>query len=1228
MKTIIKFLKSRSSFVTGLFLLMSVISYGQMSLTTSGVAVVENFTIGSTATATIPAGFKFGQNVAYTSGVGATTLAAGTTGTGVLTSTSGGGYYNFANGITASATDRALGFLTTGTFTSPRDLMLQVQNNTGGNVTDLAVSFDYEKYRSGTRAFNMTFFRSSDGITWTSVASGDQIYAADANNTTIFNPPTAITKTVNVTGLSIPNGGFYYFKWTMTGVGGSTNGQAIGVDNVSVMATTPTPAITVSSITNFSTISGVVAPIQTYTVSGANLTQGISIQPFNSNFEISTDGINFTLGSVILPQSGGVVNNTLIYVRMTQTSVGTFTGSISHNTIGGATQNLNLTGNVVPSTWYSIASGNINGAAVWSSTPTGTADPIAYSKFRTDVSLIIQSGHIIALPASLGATNVKDLTIQTGAKLWRNSSSTANMVYLNVYGNIVNNGEIGNGTTFDANGFNIEGNCTIQGTGIFNMGRVRKNTTSLTSSITIQTDSVNVRFPGLALYNAVDNTSLTVTIPSGKRLLLPQGEFSLNSTNGTGNNANMSVVVNGTFNALGSGTSYIINLNTLSIPTAPIDNTNPSNFTINSNSKVSIRNLDIRQTSVSNLNINTGGSLSIFGTMRVFAGSVTTNNGLTIENGGNLLSGTGFTYPYVPSGGVVVGNVKVKKTGNSGYGEYNFWSSPITNSPLTTITQNGALAGSALNTYTYNASLATTNIQEGWVNVPVSSTMSVGQGYITTGASTVTFNGSVNDGTVNVPTTQGTLTNFNLVGNPYPSSITPSTFLTANSIPALYLWDDDASNGVNYQSGDYIVVGTLGVVSGSQSTPSPTINSVSSCQGFFVQTNSPSVTFNNTMRSTGTSTFFEEEPIQRFWVNATSPSQDYKETLIGFKTDATFNKDTAYDAEVFGSIPNPQFDFWSKSQDGYDLTIQAIPNTGFDMEIPLGFNSQELGEHIISLGNVENLDGTTLFVLEDKTLNIFHSLRISPYVFSITEPELGDDRFVLHIKKPVNVTGDITNCIGTGGEIVIDGSSDWTYLVNDQAGQLNDTLVTTIENLSAGDYIVYLYHGSYITTKSVTVGASVPVSININNFITPLQVGEPFTLSFELEGATNPQIYYGDESDITDSLIHTYNSPGIYIITVIASNENCSGIGQVEVSVTDNVLSVDYIKPNYDFYPNPATNIINFNSNLVKNVIVYNSLGQIVKNESVTNQLNLEVLSEGIYIMVVDGKTHKLIINK
>ena len=209
----------------------------QISITTLGSPVTQDFNgMGSSATATLPTGFRVSDATSYAGGTTATTQAAGTTGTGVLAVNSGGGTYNFANGVTASSTDRALGFLTSGGFSSPRSIMVAFQNNTGSTITQLSISFDYEKYRSGMRAFGWTFFSGTDGTNWTAQTDGDQAYAADANNMVVNNPPTEIAKSVTITGLSIANGTNYYLRWTFTGVSGSTNGQAIGIDDFSLTA--------------------------------------------------------------------------------------------------------------------------------------------------------------------------------------------------------------------------------------------------------------------------------------------------------------------------------------------------------------------------------------------------------------------------------------------------------------------------------------------------------------------------------------------------------------------------------------------------------------------------------------------------------------------------------------------------------------------------------------------------------------------------------------------------------------------------------------------------------------------------------------------------------------------------------------------------------------------------------------------------------------------------------
>jgi hypothetical protein len=235
--------KHGKTFVFLLFLIVfSNSTQAQVSITNVGNAVSQDFNgMGSSSTATLPAGFKMGTD--WSTGATATTQAAGTSGTGILTGTIAGGFYNFANGVTSSSTDRAIGFLTSGSYSSPRSIIYAFTNNTGFTVTSISLSWNYEKYRSGTRAFDWTFFHGSSSNANTANISGNQSYAADANNTTISNPPTSTAKSFTISGLSITNGSAYYLRWIYTGSGGSSNAQAIGIDDFSISltsCTTPT----------------------------------------------------------------------------------------------------------------------------------------------------------------------------------------------------------------------------------------------------------------------------------------------------------------------------------------------------------------------------------------------------------------------------------------------------------------------------------------------------------------------------------------------------------------------------------------------------------------------------------------------------------------------------------------------------------------------------------------------------------------------------------------------------------------------------------------------------------------------------------------------------------------------------------------------------------------------------------------------------------------------------
>ncbi|MBX2929635.1 MAG: HYR domain-containing protein [Saprospiraceae bacterium] len=298
-------------------------------------AQTQNFDgMGSSATATLPTGFRVSDGTMYSTGTTTTTQAAGTTGVGVLTGGSTGGTYNFANGVTASSTDRALGFLTSGSFTSPRSIMLEIQNTTGSTITELAITFDYEKYRSGTRAFDWTFFSGTDGIAWTARTAGDQSYAADANNTTISNPPTTIGKTVTITGLSIAHNAKYYLRWTFTGVGGSTNGQAIGIDNFSVTATVAAPPdYTITTTGNAIIITD---------ISGNGETLNVTESGSNVNFNVvgrtySLNGGAVTAFPVNVPLAGANSISINTAAGNDIINIGAFTANLPSLSINGGT---------------------------------------------------------------------------------------------------------------------------------------------------------------------------------------------------------------------------------------------------------------------------------------------------------------------------------------------------------------------------------------------------------------------------------------------------------------------------------------------------------------------------------------------------------------------------------------------------------------------------------------------------------------------------------------------------------------------------------------------------------------------------------------------------------------------------------------------------------------------------------------------------------------------------
>jgi len=258
---------------------------------------------------------------------------------------------------------------------------------------------------------------------------------------------------------------------------------------------------------------------------------------------------------------------------------------------------------------------------------------------------------------------------------------------------------------------------------------------------------------------------------------------------------------------------------------------------------------------------------------------------------------------------------------------------------------------------------------------------------------------------------------FNLIGNPYPSSVDADSFLSnpTNAINlggAIYLWSHktapsgaftgDGTTPINYTADDYAIYNLVGGVGSGAGSPinggNRPAGEIAMGQGFFVKglTNSGAF-FNNDMRDySAHGTDFNNQIFyrtngtnmvtlpakNRFWL-----SLGGKETLIGYMpqtsvaaqpstaaytiTGSVNGYDKMYDTELFKTAYNTSSELGSRLE-FYTIISPTTPcprlaiqgrklDATFNINdvVPLGY-SCPAGTYTIKLGNKEGLFGSQL----------------------------------------------------------------------------------------------------------------------------------------------------------------------------------------------------------------------------------------------------------------------------
>ena len=259
-----------------------------------------------------------------------------------------------------------------------------------------------------------------------------------------------------------------------------------------------------------------------------------------------------------------------------------------------------------------------------------------------------------------------------------------------------------------------------------------------------------------------------------------------------------------------------------------------------------------------------------------------------------------------------------------------------------------------------------------------------------------TFTGRLNKGKHELPcsyTTSSGAPGWNLLGNPYPSSLNWDAVTRTDGIDhALYYYDPFIQNYRYYVQlpGD-----TMSLGSGSPY--------ICSTQGFMIhaEPGGGSVTLNDSQRVHPSSGIYKkpEGTIPEMLELDLAGNDFTDQTFIIFMDGATENFDRDSEALKLYSF-NPQVPvLYTLTTDSTKLAINALPHSSDPVQVKVHFETTVQGTFTLTAKFAESFDPQTAITLEDLKINQTQDLKINPvYTFTADQGD-GPERFHLHFSK-------------------------------------------------------------------------------------------------------------------------------------------------------------------------------------------------------------------------------------
>ncbi len=819
-----------------------------------------------------------------------------------------------------------------------------------------------------------------------------------------------------------------------------------------------------------------------------------------------------------------------------------------------------------------------NTATTWNETiALGDADGIP----DKDDIVIISTGHIVDC-GSTGFNETISLTVNAGGVLNLNSISSNQLRLWNNGGNFVNDGTV-NGPGLIRPIFS----CTFRGTGAFNNVDLRKTNTNIYIDSDFTFEDITIESGADMVINSGDTLTINGLLRSNSSasVLTNNGTLIINySSFMTGSNGPST-------NFFSTNGDLTIN-STLDFP-VPIDNY--QNITINGTTTLS-SDVSVKGNMLNNGTFNFSGtptltfdgsnnqSISGSGTSNFYNLILNNSNRLTLSSGDinltNALTSTsgtivqnGANLTLVSSSANSAGLIKLNSSSDYSYQSGNFtvqryyngsnngWrmvASPIRGATLEDwddefiycgvlddlgdpVDYSYAGCGNFYSVYSYNENAAVGGMDNGLNEVTLSTfDVSGATGtliYTSSGITTLSVTGtpefedipksvtSINDG-------------WNLVANPYPSTIDWIAFTTENTNITGNVWYAYSADALNYLS---------------------SASNIPHSQGFWINsTVSTNLNFSVSETVANQANFRKSTnginlPLKLKLTNNINSYYDFAYVITGpnYSNDFEPNADAL---KLFTPYPSYNANIYFLDNQGNNLDRSCLnDNISEDLFFDVRVGQYASGNYTIQFENLEQFMIGSCLKLEDLHNGVITDLRQDSIYTFVSDTNSPSPRFKLQINVDYDINVSNATCFqDSSASISLNGSNLQGYYFNlvDTSGLLIDSVTAVsdsilFDGLNAGVFQYETNHVGTCPTHNQLIYVTEPEEV-ISLFSTVsdtfyLDTSNQISINFRnlSTGSTYHVWDFGDGNNSNNfSANHIYYNPGTYSVKLISKMDS------------------------------------------------------------------------------------------